>query len=74
MMMSLKSYSMKSNCTTRRVTAYYSYHILRVACKAPAFVVADTEGAGAIPKNLNEGRSQMIILKTEMTVSSLFCE
>ena len=53
MKLSLISNSMKSDCTTRRVTAYF-YPFPRVACEAPASVITDTEEVGATPKNLNK--------------------
>ena len=52
MKLSLNSNSMKSDCITRRVTAY-SYSFPRVACKAPSSVITDTEGVGTTPQNLN---------------------
>ena len=42
---------MKSGCISRPVRAY-NYPFPRVACKAPASVITDTEGVGATPENL----------------------
>ena len=53
MKLSLTLINIKSDCNTRRVTAY-SYPFPRVAREAPASVITDKEGVGATPKNLNK--------------------